>query len=153
MASRRIVAPDAPPTPTELRADNLGIKFTRGRTWASNSYISLQAAEFARENGDEWRFHRRMFKAYFEDLENIGDLDTVVRIGADAGLDEAELRKALVEGTFRESVDAGIDWSRGIGVTAIPTFVFNEKYGMVGAHELPAFRQVMEQIGQPPKQK
>ena len=152
MASRRIVAPDAPPTPTEMRAENLGIKFTRGRQWSSNSYLSLQAAEFAKDHGDMWRFHRRMFKAYFEDLEDIGVMDNVVRIGADAGLDEAELRKALEEGTYRKQVDEGIAWSRGVGVTAIPTFVFDEQYGMVGAQELPAFRNVLGQIGHLPKQ-
>jgi predicted DsbA family dithiol-disulfide isomerase len=152
MPPRRITLPDAPPTPIELRAEDLGIKFTRGRTWASNSYLSLQAADFASEYGDEWRFHRRMFKAYFEDLEDIGKLDNVVRIGADAGLDEAGLRAALEEGRYRERVDQEIGWSRRIGVTAVPTFVFNQQYGMVGAQELDAFRYMMEQIGAPKRQ-
>ena len=151
MAPRRIVPPEAPPTPMEERGRNLGITFRRGRSWASNSYISLQAAEFAREYGDEWAFHRRMFKAYFDDLENIGDLDTVVRIGAESGLDDTSLRAALEDGRYRSIVDEGISWSRAIGVTAIPTFVFNEQYGMVGAQELPAFRQMMAKIGQAPR--
>jgi predicted DsbA family dithiol-disulfide isomerase len=151
MAARRIVAPEAPPTPTELRAENLGIKFTRGRKWSSNSYLSLQAAEFATEHGDMWRFHRRMFKAYFEDLEDIGDLETVVRIGVDAGLDGDELRKALVEGRYRGIVDEGLAWTRGIGVNAVPTFVIDQRYGIVGAQELDAFRQAMQKIGHAPK--
>jgi len=152
MPPRRIVPPDAPATPMEARGERLGITFRRGRTWASNSYISLQAAEFAREYGGEWAFQRRMFKAYFDDLENIGDLDTVVRIGAEAGLHEASLRAALEEGRYREMVDEGIGWSRAIGVNAIPTFVFNEQYGIVGSQELPAFRQMMAKIDQTPKQ-
>jgi predicted DsbA family dithiol-disulfide isomerase len=92
-----------------------------------------------------------MFKAYFEDLENIGDLDTLVRIGADAGVNPEELRQSLSEGRYRQRVDEGIDWSRSVGVTAIPTFVFNERYGMVGAHEQDAFRQMMAKLGQSPK--
>jgi predicted DsbA family dithiol-disulfide isomerase len=152
MAPRRITPPDAPATPMEERGRNLGITFRRGRTWASNSYLSLQAAEFAREYGNEWAFHRRMFKAYFDDLENIGDLDTVVRIGAEVGLDEAGLRTALKDGRYRQMVDEGVSWSRNVGVTAIPTFVFNEQYGIVGAQELPTFRQMMAKIEQPPKQ-
>ena len=151
MPPRRITPPDAPPTPIELRAEELGIGFSRGRQWASNSYLSLQAAEFAVEYGDEWRFHRRMFKAYFEDLEDIGKIDNVVRIGADAGLDGDSLRRCLEEGWYRERVDEGIAWSRQIGVTAIPTFIFNERLGMVGAHELPEFRRMMAKINQPRK--
>jgi len=151
MPSRRIVPPEAAPTQMEERGEGLGIKFSRGRKWSSNSYLSLQAAEFAFQYGDIWRFHRRMFKAYFTDLEDIGDLETVVRIGADAGLDADALRAALQDGRYRPQVDEGIGWSRQIGVTAIPTFVFNERLGMVGAQELPAFRVMMEKAGQPPK--
>jgi predicted DsbA family dithiol-disulfide isomerase len=151
MPARRIVPPEAPPTPMEQRGQKLGIKFNRGRQWSSNSYYALQAAEFALEHGDVWRFHRRMFKAYFEDLEDIGSIDNVVRIGGEAGLDEAELRKALEDGRYAEITDEGISWSRAVGVTAIPTFVFNEEWGMVGAQERDAFVQMMDKIGQPPK--
>ena len=151
MPARRIVPPEAPPTPVEERGERLGITFKRGRTTTSNSHLALEAAEFAFEYGDGWRFHRAMFKAYFEDLEDIGDLETVVRVGASAGLDAASLRSALEDRRYRERVDEGIAWSRAIGVTAIPTFVFNEQYGMVGAQELPAFRQMMEKIGAKPR--
>jgi predicted DsbA family dithiol-disulfide isomerase len=92
-----------------------------------------------------------MFRAYFEDLENISDLDTVVRIGTESGLDAASLRAALEEGRYRDRVDEGLTWSRSIGVTAIPTFVFNGRYGMVGAQELEMFRTMMAKIDQPPK--
>jgi len=36
-------------------------------------------------------------------------------------------------------------------VTAIPTFVFNQRDGIVGAQELDAFRYMMEKIGNPPR--
>jgi predicted DsbA family dithiol-disulfide isomerase len=151
MPARRIVAAEAPPTPMEARGEKLGISFRRGRTISSNSHLALEAAEFALEQGQSWAFHRRMFKAYFEDLEDIGNLDNVVRIGADAGLPEAGLRAALQEGRFRAHVDEGIHWSRSIGVTAIPTFVFNQRYGVVGAQEIDTFRSIMKQLGQEPK--
>jgi predicted DsbA family dithiol-disulfide isomerase len=92
-----------------------------------------------------------MFKAYFEDLEDIGNVEAVVKVGASVGLNASDLRTALQDGIYREQVDAGIEWSRGIGVTAVPTFIFNERFAMVGAHELPAFRDAMAQAGQPPK--
>jgi predicted DsbA family dithiol-disulfide isomerase len=151
MPARRIVAPEAPPTPMELRGESLGIKFSRGRTISSNSHYALEAAEFALQQGDAWPFHRRMFKAYFEDLEDIGQIDNVVRIATEVGLPEAELRETLTQGHLRERVDEGIVWSRSIGVTAIPTFVFNQRFGMVGAQEIGAFRSAMEQLGQKPR--
>lgn len=144
-------ASDAPPTPIEQRGDKLGIRFSRGREWLPNTHLALEAAEFAGEYGDQWRFHKEMFKAYFEDLKDIGDLETIVQVGVAAGLPESGLRDALTERRYAQRVDDGIAWSRGIGVTAIPTFVFDDKYGIVGAQELPAFRQVLTQLGHLPK--
>jgi predicted DsbA family dithiol-disulfide isomerase len=135
----------------EERGERLGIKFARGREWTSNSHLALEGSQFAHEYGDAWRYHRAMFKAYFEDLEDIGRIDTVVRVGESAGLDANSLGQALEEGIFRPQVDEGIDWSRRIGVTAIPTFIFNGQYAMVGAHELDALRYAMEQVGQAPR--
>ena len=141
---RQMTKPDDPPTPMEQRAATLGITFTRGRTWTSNSHLALEAAEFADEHGDPLRFHRGMFKAYFEDLEDIGDLDTVVRIGAAAGLPEAELREALTSGQYRERVDEGIQWAQQLGVTAVPTFVLGERYGIVGAQDAAVFEDLLQ---------
>jgi predicted DsbA family dithiol-disulfide isomerase len=48
-------------------------------------------------------------------------------------------------------VDEGIAWSRQIGVTAIPTFVFNQRMGMVGAQPIEALREMMARVGNPPR--
>jgi predicted DsbA family dithiol-disulfide isomerase len=154
MPARRIVAPDAPPTPVEQRGDNLGLKFTRGREISSYSHLALEAAEFAFQystHADGWAFHKRLFKAYFEELENLGDVEVLVRLADECGLDGKSLREALAERRHEAAVDEGIAWSRQIGVTAIPTFVFNQRIGMVGAQELPAFREMMARVGNPPK--
>ena len=148
---RQITKADDPPTPIEQRAAGLGITFTRGRDRTSNSYLALEAAEFAAEHGDPARFHRAMFKAYFEDLEDIGTLETVVRIGAEVDLPESELRAALESGRYREEVDQGIQWARQIGVTAVPTFVLDGRYGIVGAQEPAVFEDLLQRkLGRSP---
>jgi predicted DsbA family dithiol-disulfide isomerase len=139
--------PDGPPSPLEERGAGLGIRFTRGRTHTSNSHLALEAAELASEKGLSWEFHSAMLRAYFEDLDDIGNPETVVRIGGSAGLDTVELTEVLQSRRYRDLVDEGIAWSRSIGVTAIPTFVFGERYGMVGAQEYPAFEQMAARLG------
>jgi predicted DsbA family dithiol-disulfide isomerase len=61
-------------------------------------------------------------------------------------MDRDDVHDALTNELFRDDVDAGIAWSRAVGVTGIPTFIFNEKYAIVGAQEYPAFEQVMERL-------
>ena len=84
-----------------------------------------------------------MFKAYFEDLEDIGDVDTIVRVGTEAGLPAAELREALVSGQYRNEVDDGIRWSQEVGVTAVPTFVLGGEHGIAGAQESAVFEDLL----------
>lgn len=141
--------PGDPPTPIEQRAATLGITFTRGREWTPNSHLALEAAAFAAEHneaeqGVDLRFHRAMFKAYFEDLADIGDLETIVRVGTEAGLPAAELRAALTSRRFRDDVDEGIRWAQQLGVTAVPTFVLGEQYGIVGAQEAAVFADLLQ---------
>jgi predicted DsbA family dithiol-disulfide isomerase len=144
---RQMSQPDSPPSYLEQRGERLGIRFRRGRTHTSNSHLALEAAEFAVEHGAGWDFHKAMLKAYFDDLEDIGKADTVVRVGESVGLETAGLTEALQSRRYRDVVDEGIAWSRSIGVTAIPTFVFGERYGIVGAQEYEAFEQMMEKLG------
>jgi len=143
--------PADPPTAIEQRAATLGITFTRGRTWTSNSRLALEAAEFAAEQGEIMRFHRAMFKAYFTDLADISDVDTVVAVGAGVGLSGDGLREALVSGRYRDRVDEGVEWSRSVGVSAVPTFILDGRYGIVGAQEQQAFEQLMGKLGRSPR--
>ncbi len=154
MPARRIVPPDALQTPQERRGEQLGITFSRGRVWSSYSHLALEAAEHALQTASfetAWAFHKRIFKAYFTDLENIGDINVLAQLADETGIDGEEVRRALDDRRYEAQVDEGIAWSRQIGVTAIPTFVFNERMGMVGAQELPAFREMMSRIGNPPR--
>lgn len=134
-----------------MRAESLGIRFSRGRERTSNSHLALEAAEFAAERPEGEAFHKAMFKAYFEDLRDIGDIETVVDVGKQAGLPEDELRAALESRSFRQQVDDGIGWSRGVGVTAVPTFIFDDQYGVVGAQPLEVLQDVLRQLDELPQ--
>jgi len=153
----RVVAPrehpgDAP-SPVEQRAIDAGLNFARGRTFRPNSHLALEAGVYAQEIGfpGAAAFHRALYRAHFELLENIGDIEVLVRIGAECGMEAEPLREALTSGRFREQVDEEIAMMRQLGVTAVPTFVFNQQYAIVGAEQYPTFQRVMEQLGVPPR--
>lgn len=143
--------PGDPPSALELRGESLGITFSRGRERTSYSIRALEAGEFATEHGDALGFHRALFKAYFTDLADISDPGILVEAAVAAGLDGGALADALERGQYRQQVIDGINWSRGIGVTAIPTFVFQEQHGIVGAQDYSVFQSMMTELGQTPR--
>ncbi len=142
---------DDAPSPVEERAVREGLRFARGRERTSYSRLALEATAFGEEAGlDDLALHRSLFRAYFEELADLGDPEVVVEAAARAGADPEGLRAALAERRHRERVEHGIAESRRAGVTGIPTFVFDDRFALVGAHEYPVFQSMMERLGQPP---
>lgn len=112
--------------------------------------LALQAGEYAQHHGTPEQvtaFHRSLFKANFTDFENISDVDVLVGIAAKHDFDAVDVRDALVNGRFRAEVDEGIAHSYEIGVTGIPTFIFNDRYAVVGAQEYDTFEQALTELG------
>ena len=51
---------------------------------------------------------------------------------------------------YQQQVDEEIAMVQEIGVSAVPTFIFNNEYAIVGAETYPAFQHMMEHLGYPP---
>jgi len=111
-----------------------------------NTHRAHEATEFAKEAGRLLPFHRAVFRAYFEAEENIGDPEVLCRLGAECGLDAAQLRTALADGRYAERVEEQITWARSAGITGVPTFIFNERFALVGAQEYAVFQDVARRV-------
>ena len=147
--ARQPQAAGSPETPVEARGKRLGLDFRRGRTFTPHTLLALQAGEFVRQHGTTQQvidYHRVLFKAYFTDFENLMDAEVLVRHGEAVGLDGAAMRAALADGTHEQEVNEGIEHSYAVGVSAIPTFILDERYAVVGAQEYDTLERVMEQL-------
>jgi len=150
---RQMTKPGDAPTAMEQRATSLGINFSRGRTWSSNSHRALEAAEFVTEEHPDLAvpFHRALFKAYFDDLADINDVDVITKAAESVGVPDTKLRSALLEGWCKDGVDEEIAWAYKAGVTAVPTFVVDGRFAVVGAQDLDVFRDVLQRMGKKPR--
>jgi predicted DsbA family dithiol-disulfide isomerase len=111
-----------------------------------NTRRAHQATEFAKEAGRLLPFHRALFAAYFEREENIGDIDVLCRIGQECGLDAEALREALSDERYAGAVEEQIAWARAAGIAGVPTFIFDERFALVGAQDYEVFRDVARRI-------
>jgi predicted DsbA family dithiol-disulfide isomerase len=113
----------------------------------ANSHLAFELAAMAQEAGRGNEIHRGLFEAYFTRGENIGDIEVLLRVAEAAGLDREEARSALEEHRYAGQVDEEIDWARNSGITATPTFIFDERYALVGAQEYTTFERMMDKLG------
>ena len=69
-----------------------------------------------------------LFKAYFEDAEDIGDAAVLNRISVENQI------KGWPHNADEKEVAALEASMRGFGISAVPTFLFDRKFGVSGAH-------------------
>ena len=125
--------------------DAEGLPYGR-RTHTYNSRLAQELGKWSDTQPSGERIHDALYKAYFVDGRNIGDIEVLLDLVRSIGLNEQEAREVLTSRSFKAAVDA--DWtnSRAIGVTGVPTFVFGQS-GVVGAQPYEVLKQLLETGG------
>ena len=114
---------------------------TRKQTY--NSRLAQELGKWAEAQGKGNQFHNAVFRSYFVDGKNIGNISELVSVAESVGLSIKEAQKVLETGAFKEAVD--LDWSlsRTADITAVPTFIMNRQI-LVGAQPYEALEGLME---------
>jgi len=108
---------------------------------------ALEAAEFARGRGRFDEVHRALFRAFFEEGRDIGDVAVLLDIGEAAGLDRAELEHFLTTGAHEDKVLADQDLARRLGIGGVPALlvqVDEQGYLLNGAQPHASIRAAVE---------
>ncbi|GAC1507573.1 MAG: DsbA family oxidoreductase [Steroidobacteraceae bacterium] len=100
----------------------------------------------AARSGCQAAVKERVMRAYFEEGSDIGDEEVLVRLGVEAGLAERESRAALVLRVGQDGVIAAERHAAVLGITGVPTFVFDGQYTISGAQEVGALAQILDQV-------
>jgi predicted DsbA family dithiol-disulfide isomerase len=85
-------------------------------------------------------------RAFFEEGSDIGDIETLVRLGVEAGLVERECRAALILRAGLDGVIAAERHASVLGITGVPTFIFDGLYTISGAQEVGTLAGVFDQV-------
>ena len=102
----------------------------------------------AARSGRQSAVKERIMRAYFEQGCDIGDIEVLVRLGVEAGLDERESRSALILRSGQDGVVAAERHAAVLGITGVPTFVFDGQYTISGAQEVGSLTRVFDQVAE-----
>ncbi|MCW5771639.1 MAG: DsbA family oxidoreductase [Rhodospirillaceae bacterium] len=87
-----------------------------------------------------------LFRAYFLDGRDIGDVAVLTEVGVAAGLDAEVLNKYFAGSDDADRVRGEDEMARKMGVQGVPCFIFNRKYAVSGAQEPAVFLEVIEML-------
>lgn len=85
-----------------------------------------------------------LFKAFFKDLKDIGDADVLCAIAGDIGMDGALVKDLLDTGRDVEAVQAELAYFQQLGVSSVPTFIYNGTFAISGGQPAGAHTQAIE---------
>jgi 2-hydroxychromene-2-carboxylate isomerase len=114
----------------EQRAQEYGLpplRWSEGWPVETYSLLPLRAAYVAEEHGRLREFSHAAFAAFFAERAPLNDLDTVVRVGAQAGVPEDAVREGVERDEVKQRLTAATDAALAAGVTGVPTVLVGEQ--------------------------
>jgi predicted DsbA family dithiol-disulfide isomerase len=90
------------------------------------------------------RLKEALLEAYFAQARSMGDHAVLRQVAGSAGLDRARVAEVLASDEFSDAVQADIELARDYGITGVPFFVVDGRFGISGAQPVEVFTQALE---------
>jgi predicted DsbA family dithiol-disulfide isomerase len=121
-----------------------GLDFHLDRSLRSNTFDAHRLIHLAADNGLQGEAKERFMRAYFSEGEPVGDRDALLRLAVDAGLDRDDAERVLAGDEYADAVRSDEAEARALGISGVPFFVVDRKYGVSGAQPADQLLQVLE---------
>jgi predicted DsbA family dithiol-disulfide isomerase len=128
---------------TALAAE-AGLRYRPDLAQLGNTFDAHRVLHAARAAGLQPQATERLLRAYFTEGRRLTDVETLVELVADAGLDAGTARTALADGSYADEVRRDEREAAAIGITGVPFFVLNRRYAVSGAQPSDLLLQALE---------
>jgi len=133
------------PVVERAEAAGLSINF-EGITRTPNTLNAHRLIHWAGIEDRQTPVVMQLFKAYFEDGRDIGDLDVLADVADHVGMDAAVVRKLLLSDADLEDIRARDAQFREMGVTGVPTFIVGGQHAVPGCQPAELWVKVIDEL-------
>jgi predicted DsbA family dithiol-disulfide isomerase len=131
---------------TKIAAED-GIDYDLEGAREVNTFTAHRLLWWARQRGGpaaQAALAERLFGGYLSERADLGDHATLAAMAAGAGL--AGAAEFLASDAGVEEVKEEIGEARALGIDAVPTYVFDERWAVSGAQSPAVFSDLLEQV-------
>ncbi|MFJ6522046.1 DsbA family oxidoreductase [Streptomyces filamentosus] len=130
-------------------AHSEGLEYLTDGRDHGNTFDIHRLLHLAKERGRQNELLDLAYKANFAEERSVFDAETLVALAVEAGLDEAEARAVLADGTaYADAVRDDEREAAELGANGVPFFVLDRRYGVSGGQPAEVFTQALEQAWQ-----
>jgi len=123
-----------------------GLDFHLDGTLTGNTFDAHRLVHLAHAHGLQDQVIERLYRAYFSEQRSLFTQDSLVALATDAGLTRDEAAATLLDNRYAEAVNEDIEIARQLGVTGVPFFVIDDRYGISGAQAPDTFLDVLQRV-------
>lgn len=124
-----------------------GINFKMDIAVRANTSLAHRLIALAQTTElDHTKLKESLMIAYFCEGRDVSNIDTLIDIAAAFGLDHAQVSEMLSSEQSSQQFNADLLRANELGVTAVPTYVFNEQWSVPGAQDSETFERVLKKL-------
>ncbi|TYB80110.1 DsbA family oxidoreductase [Bizionia gelidisalsuginis] len=125
----------------------LGFKFDyfKGMRMA-NTFDAHVLLEYAKEKGKQTELKMRLMNSFFGERKDVSDKDVLKQALLDVGLNAEEALIRLDNEEMRANVKSVESYWQNLGVSSVPTVVFNRKSAVNGAQPVAVYKQILTEL-------
>jgi predicted DsbA family dithiol-disulfide isomerase len=128
----------------EQRATEDGLVFRMNGLRSGNTRDAHRLLQLAKHRDRQAELVERMHRAYFTEQASVFEPASLTELAVDVGLDRDEVSAVLAGDAYGDAVDADEAMARSLGVTGVPFFVVDRRYGISGAQPAEAIAEVLD---------
>jgi predicted DsbA family dithiol-disulfide isomerase len=114
-------------------ADEVGLSYRLDIARPGNTFDAHRLLHLAAAHGRQHELKERLMRGYLGEGELMSDHAALTRLALEAGLPEDEVRDTLATDRFADAVREDEATARGLGISAVPYFVIDRRFGLAGA--------------------
>jgi predicted DsbA family dithiol-disulfide isomerase len=130
----------------EARGEGLNYRFDA--VVVANSFTAHRLIHLAAAHGKQDAAKERLLSDHFEHGKDIGSREYLTVLGRELGLDAVAVAELFTSDKYADDVRHDFAEARALGVSGVPFFVIDRKFGLSGAQPSETFSMALEQAWQ-----
>ena len=111
-----------------------------------NTFEAHILLEYAKGFGKQTELKMQLMKAYFSEGKDVSDKNILKQALVDVGLNAEEALSKLNDEKAIEEVRTKQDYWKGMGISSVPTIVFNRKNAVTGAQPVNVLKKFISEM-------
>ena len=128
-----------------------GIVFNMDTALRANTLMSHRLLVMAqRDYGNELqaKLKERIMQSYFTDGDDIADVEVLSKCASEVGIPRDTAMRFLQSDECIDDVQESLHMAADNGITAVPTFIFNDQWSVPGAQDVEMFERVIQRLNE-----